>query len=158
VDHCVELRTALMGMVFQSNAAPRDTVLLPPIYSRRKRQTEAAGQDVYNHISIPVRVRVQVKQMLETGLGLASKDSFRGSSVNPYYEHIVKLMRIELGVDQLSGNMHHDFQQELFGWLQQEPNTDHWLDGVEVSLQGIKRGMTDHNSVIFIIQLQKLMT
>jgi hypothetical protein len=52
-------------------------------------------------------------------------------------------MRIELGVDQLSGNMHHDFQQELFGWLQQEPNTDHWLDGVEVSLQGIKRGMTD---------------
>jgi hypothetical protein len=117
--------------------------LLPPIYSRRKRQAEATGQDVYNYIVIPLRVRVQVIQMLEAGLGKADRSTnMGGHQVNPCYEHIVKSMRLELGVHRLAGNEDREFQEELFFWLQQESNTDHWLDAVELSLQNIERATT----------------
>jgi hypothetical protein len=81
--------------------------------------------------------------MLKAGLGSAYKDSIHGSKVNPYYEHVVKFMRLEIGVHQLAGNGHYDVEQELFVWLQQELNIDNWLDGVEVSLQNIQIAMAD---------------
>lgn len=51
-------------------------------------------------------------------------------------------MRLELGVHQLTDNKYANFQKELFLWLQQELNIDHWLDGVELSLQTIERWMS----------------
>jgi hypothetical protein len=121
----------------------RDTILLTPIYSRRKRQAEATGQDVYNYNVIPTRVRVQVVQMLEAGLGSAGRSTNMGEHVdNPCYEHIVKSMRLELDVHRLTDNKYANFQKELFLWLQQESNIDHWLDGVELSLQTMERWMS----------------
>jgi AbiJ N-terminal domain 4 len=118
--------------------------LLPPIYSRRKRQADATGPDVYTYISIPSNVRVQVIHMLEAGLGQADRPTnMGGSQLNPCYEHIVKFMRLELGVHRLAGDEHHEFQQELFFWLEQESNIDHWLDGVEISLQTMKAWMSE---------------
>jgi hypothetical protein len=105
--------------------------LLPPIYSRRKRLAEAAGQDVYNYYEIPTRVRVQVIQMLEAGLGSVGPLTVRDTSrTNPCYDHIVKSMRRELGVLLLASTPYGNLQQELFAWLQKETNIEHWLDGV----------------------------
>jgi hypothetical protein len=117
--------------------------LLPPIYSRRKRQAEATGQDVYDYVSIPSRVRVQIIQMLESGLGLVFRQSLQGPVGNPSYERIVRSMRLELGVHRLAGEEYDGFQQELFFWLQQELNIDYWLDGVELSLRIIEKQSPD---------------
>jgi hypothetical protein len=117
--------------------------LLPPIYSRRKRQAEATGQDVYDYVSIPSRVRVQITQMLESGLGLVFKQSLQGPVGNPSYERIVRSMRLEQGVHRLAGEEYDGFQQELFCWLQQELDIDYWLDGVELSLQIIEKQSPD---------------
>ena len=118
----------------------RDTILLPPIYSRRRRQAEATGHDVYNYYEITTRVRVQVVQMLEAGLGSAVTSLLDGrSGNNPCYEHIVKTMRRELGVQQLVAMNYESLKHELFLWLQSELNIDQWLDGVELSLQDVEK-------------------
>ena len=120
----------------------RDTILLPPIYSRRKRQAEATGQDVYNYYELPTRVRVQVIQMLEAGLGSVGPLTIRETSrINPCYDHIVKSIRRELGV--LVSTPYGNLQQELFAWLLQETNIEHWLDVVEFSLQTMKALMSE---------------
>jgi hypothetical protein len=127
----------------------RDTILLTPIYSRRKRQAEATGQDVYNYNDIPTRVRVQVVQLLGAGLGSADTSTRSASTRRPHlmvnhcYEHVVKSMRLELGVHHLAGSNSSNLQLELFFWLQSEPEIDHWLDGVELSLQNIETVMVN---------------
>jgi hypothetical protein len=52
-------------------------------------------------------------------------------------------MRLELGVHRLAGTKHSNFQEELFIWFQSEPNIDHWIDGIELSLQTMDRHMHD---------------
>jgi hypothetical protein len=89
-------------------------------------------------------VRVQVIQMLESGLGSVGPLTVRGtSSTNPCYDHIVKSMRLELGVHRLAGTLNDNLQRELFLWLSSEANIEHWLDGVEVSLQTMKAWMSE---------------
>jgi hypothetical protein len=88
---------------------------------------------------------VQVVQILEAGLGAADALTKTGSrQINPCYEHIVKSMRLELGVHQLTVKKYLNFQTELFVWLQNESNIDHWLDGAELSLQTTKAWMSEH--------------
>ena|SRR5271167_1679604 len=77
-------------------------MVLPPIYSRRKRQAEVSGPDVYNYDAIPHHVRVQVVQMLESGLGAMRSSIYGVDALNPCYEHVVKAMRRENGVTALS--------------------------------------------------------
>ena len=102
---------------------------------------EAARQDVYNYYEIPSRVRVQVIQMLEDGLGSVGPLTVRDTSrINPCYDHIVKSIRRELG---LASTPYGNLQQELFAWLHQETNIEHWLDGVEISLQTMKAWMSE---------------
>jgi hypothetical protein len=115
--------------------------LLEPTYSRRKRQAQATGQDVYQYDTIPTRVRVQVIQMLEAGLGAGDTASSIRLIPNPCYEHIVKFMREEVGVYELAVTIPSQFKAELFSWLHSESDTDDWLDGVEVSLQTIEQMM-----------------
>jgi hypothetical protein len=45
----------------------RGMMPLPLIYSRRKRQAEAKGDDVYVYDNIPNKLRVQVVQILREG-------------------------------------------------------------------------------------------
>jgi hypothetical protein len=115
--------------------------LLPPIWSRRKRQAQATGQDVYQYDTIPTRVRVQVIQLLEAGLGAGDAASSIRLIPNPCYEHIVKVMRRNVGVYQLAVTIPSQFKAELFSWLHSESDINYWLDGVEVSLQTIETWM-----------------
>ena len=119
---CLVLKTAIEKNI-QSKCSLRDTILLPPIYSRRTRQAEATGQDVYTYTSIPSRVRVQVVQLLETGLGPAGVLTKVGTRrINPCYEEIVRAMRKELGVHKLTVKKYANFQTELFVWLRSGGN------------------------------------
>jgi hypothetical protein len=113
-------------------------MVLPPIYSRRKRQAETAGSDVYNYDAIPDRVRVQVVQLVASGVGNNVSSAY-AAPLNPAYDHIVKTMRRELGVHELIGNGRLDANDELLNWLQHEMNIALWLDGVELSLRVIDR-------------------
>lgn len=106
-------------------------MVLPPIYSRRKRLMQAGGADVYNYDAVPNRVRVQVVQILRGALWVT----------NDCYETIVRQMRRELGVHRLSAGI--GFDDELSTWLQEERDIDHWLDGVEMSLRLVDRFVRD---------------
>jgi AbiJ N-terminal domain 4 len=116
-------------------------MVLPPIYSRRKRQAQATGPDVYSYGGIPDRVRVQVVQLISAGLGdsVGNMDQYGRRPMNIGYDHVVTSMRRELGVHQLPGAFSVDVKDELLNWLQQEMNIDYWLDGVELSLKTIDR-------------------
>jgi hypothetical protein len=63
---------------------------LPPIYSRRNRQVEPSESDVYSYNAIPANVRVQVVQILESGLGVPALSVYGNHQVNPCYGYIVK--------------------------------------------------------------------
>ena len=52
-------------------------------------------------------------------------------------------MRLELGVHHLVELGDVDAKAELFLWLQRENDIDHWLDGVELSLQIVDKAMRD---------------
>jgi hypothetical protein len=111
-------------------------MVLPPTYSRRKRRAQSAGPDVYVYDAISDRVRVQVVQILESGLG-KNETHRHGFPSNPCYKWIVQAMRREKGVHLLAVTQAQSFKFELLGWLQNEPDIDSWLDGVEASLQMI---------------------
>jgi AbiJ N-terminal domain 4 len=113
-------------------------MVLPSIYSRRNRQPQATGSDVYNYDAIPDRVRVQVVQLIASGLGNNVSSAY-GEALNAGYDCIVKEMRMELGVHELIGNGGLNANDELLNWLQHEMNIAHWLDGVELSLRVIDR-------------------
>jgi hypothetical protein len=107
-------------------------MVLPSTFSRRKRQAKASVPDVYNYDEIPNRVRVQVVQLIESGLGF--------DTANPTYRNIVIVMRRELGVHELIAIpllRDRNFQNEFLNWRQIEENIDYWLDGVEISLRMI---------------------
>ena len=99
----------------------------------------------------PSRVRVQVVQLLEAGLGSADRQTNMGGHVeNPCYEHVVKSMRLELGVHRLTGSKYGNFPVELFLWLRNELNIDHWLDGVEVGSQTMKAWMSEGDIYVIV--------
>jgi hypothetical protein len=105
---------------------------LPPTYSRRKREAEKTGEDVYVYDHIPQKVRVQVVQILGDGLGRYYHLSHH-TPISPVYDALNKHMCRELGVYSLSsveGNKEHAF----FSWLQKEENVEYWLDGLEQAL------------------------
>ncbi|MET4636174.1 STM4504/CBY_0614 family protein [Kaistia defluvii] len=110
---------------------------LPQLYSRRKRQSEAKEADVYQYEKIPEHLRIQVVQIIGDGLGPYSNSRNFPSSTAPLYDHIVKTMRREIGVHQLSGGYEPDV--ELFRWLELTNDLDAWIDAVELSLTVIDR-------------------
>jgi hypothetical protein len=77
-------------------------VALPELYSRRKRQEQAQEADVYQYDSVPGRLRVQVVQILADGLGPYHNSRRLRTASAGLYDNIVKTMRREIGVHELS--------------------------------------------------------
>jgi hypothetical protein len=109
---------------------------LPSTYSRRKRQAAGSTIDVYNYAQIPNKVRVQVVHVLTEALG-GYRVTRDGANLKENYDIIVKQLRKEFGVHSLTKSFTLDSQQELFSWLQEETEIDHWLDGLEICLRVI---------------------
>lgn len=112
-------------------------MVLRSTYSRRKRQAQTTD-DVYNYDQIPIRVRIQVVQILSEGIG---KTYYYGSGnlskAARIYDSLCREMSKELGVHSLHSAQPHDNRRAFLGWLESEPDTDNWLDGLELALQYI---------------------
>ncbi len=109
---------------------------LPPTYSRRKRQAEAKGDDVYVYDRIPGKLRVQVVQILRDGLGRYFYSRHVQSNTAYIYDYIYNSMCRELGVHVL-GYDGVDNDEVFLSWLEKEENIDNWLDGLELALRCI---------------------
>jgi hypothetical protein len=115
-------------------------MILPLTFSRRKRQAQAGGADVYEYDDIPRRVRVQVIHMLEEGLGphqIGNSQYRMHNRFNENYVGIVRYLRKEFGVHELSETVFDNAQRELFQWVENVSDIDSLLDGLEKSLQTI---------------------
>ena len=55
-------------------------------------------------------------------------------------------MSKELGVHSLHSAQPHDNRRAFLGWLESEPDTDNWLDGLELALQHID-GLVSRNNL-----------
>jgi len=111
---------------------------LPQIYSRRKRQAEAAGSvDVYQYETIPPKLRVQVVQILRDAIGPYFFRSSKAAGAG-VYDLLVRQMRRELGVHALMPNRHGwNASDELFAWMESGTSLDAWLDATEMALKRV---------------------
>ncbi|MCJ2077245.1 hypothetical protein MKK68_16590 [Methylobacterium sp. E-016] len=112
-----------------------ETEMLTPTYSRRRRQQESSKNDVYEYDLISDKVRVQVVQILRSGMGSFHAYGYEHSG-RELYRHIVREMRREVGVHELV-QYASDEADELFKFIEFTPSVETWLDAVEYCLRGI---------------------
>jgi AbiJ N-terminal domain 4 len=109
---------------------------LPSTYSRRKRNAEKTGADVYVYDHVPQKVRVQVVQILRKGLGPYYVNGYPEPTAQGY-DFLYDFVCEELGEHE-SSPMEYDSKDRAFlEWLEQEQNIDYWVDAVEMALQYI---------------------
>ena len=103
--------------------------MLPPTYSRRKKQLQGGTPDVYRYNTLPFALRIQVIHIFSEAIGQYIGDNTAG------YDHVVKILRKEFGVFNLIGDYADNSREELFTWMQKEANIDHFIDGYELGLR-----------------------
>lgn len=114
------------------------SVALPQIYSRRKRQSQFTGLDVYQYDTVPARLRVQVAQMFNDGLGKYTDDYGHLTDTAFLYRSIVGLLRREVAVHELVRHCQNE-QMELLRWIETSPSVNEWLDAIEASVRTIDK-------------------
>jgi hypothetical protein len=112
---------------------------LPDLYSRRLRAQNPSGVDIYSYDEIPARVRVQIIHIVTAALGPYHDDSGYDTAATVCYDHILKIMREELGVFSLTRRSTADASGELFSWLQTSDSIEHQLDLIELLFGVIDR-------------------
>jgi AbiJ N-terminal domain 4 len=108
-------------------------MVLPDVYSRRKRQSEGAGPDVYQYNQVPLHLRVQIIHIFSDAIGDYIESDY-GAYHNKCYDHLVKTLRKEYGVFTIGGGGY-NAREELFAWIQSETIIDRLLDGYELGLR-----------------------
>lgn len=103
---------------------------LPNIFSRRRRQAQGTGADVYSYDAPSGRLRTQIVQILLEALG--PYDNYGQN--RSYWNAAVSIMRKEKGVFNLSSQFD-TLSEEFTNFLLKEDDTDNFLDGVEVGLR-----------------------
>lgn len=114
---------------------------LPDTYLRRKLQINATI-DIYEYAHIPKKVRIQVYQIFQDGLG----SYYRGGERTPsagLYDQLVLSLRRELGVHELAKFTKNAFE-EFYEWFEVEPDTDYWLVAIELVLRLIDRAIREN--------------
>ena len=114
---------------------------LPQLFSRRKRAASNEVAEVYNYMIVPMKVRVQIVQMILEGLG--SYDTYERNA--SFWEFIVKQMRKEKGVFQLNGG-YDTLDNEYVNWLLNEHDVPIFLDGVELAFRAIRQLKSDYDA------------
>lgn len=114
---------------------------LMPLFSRRKR--EATGMaEVYQYDAIPQRLRVQLVQIINDGIGKYYGHEYSGANPAGVWRFINKTMCRELGVFTLARNV--DNKQEDFdAWLLNVQSVDDFIDGLELCLKAINTVVRD---------------
>ena len=109
---------------------------LPPLYSRRKRQRLGELPDVFQCEHIPHTVRMQIVQRIMATLEFATSAYDREKT----YARAVLIMREELGQARLSDG--YQAEGEYISFLLTTPNTEDFLDGLEVLYSVFERAFT----------------
>ncbi len=105
-------------------------------FSRRKRRAEQTEADVYQYDDIPEKLRFQVCRIFSNSIG-AYRAYEQFDQNNALWHNIAETVAQELGRRTLAdGN---DPKEDCLYFLQQEQNTDHWLDLVEISALAIDK-------------------
>ena len=104
---------------------------LPDLFSRRKRDAEGGGSDVYKYDEISRRLRVQIIQILVECIGHQGDQWIRSPGADIYL-YVSSVLRKELGVFRLSDNVEDDCENELFKWFSTSKDTDRCLDFIEL--------------------------
>jgi hypothetical protein len=101
---------------------------LYPTYTRRRLQSQAGGNDVYQYDQLSQKLRVQITQVFGDAI---HRDCYSG---------MVRLLRREFGVHALSAFPGQPVG-EFNSWLLNEKDINNLLDGLEIGLQTIDRHM-----------------
>ncbi len=117
---------------------------LPNLFSRRKREASGKSIDVYSCDQIPVKVRVQIVQIISDAIGPYRAGMSVYPPGAPIYENIVRTMRREKGVFELSPAQGL-LDRELFNWLIGESDLDSFIDGIEYSFWAINTFINDQS-------------
>lgn len=119
---------------------------LANLFSRRKRQSEKTGPDVYRYDSIPNDVRVQFVHIVRECIGEFYEQGYLASASVPLYRDMARIMRKELGVFLLPPSEvynNNDDSQEFFNWFLNEKRIEFVLDGLELGFNAMRAVQTD---------------
>lgn len=75
-------------------------MVLPPTYSRRKRQAQGSSPDVYVYDKIPRELRVQIIHIFSDSIGDYIESNYRADH-SKCYDDLVKFLYKEFGVFKL---------------------------------------------------------
>jgi hypothetical protein len=103
-------------------------MVLPKLWSRRKRIAEGNLIDVWNYVQIPQKLRIQFVRLVERSL-LGEKAGRVGPQV---LNKMVEVLRDEGGVHRLHLQITRNSADELAGWLESVADTDSFLDAIEL--------------------------
>jgi uncharacterized protein DUF7014/AbiJ-like protein len=113
-------------------------MVLPPTYSRRKRQAEGGSPDVYVYDRIPPHLRIQIIHIFSDAIG-DYRESNYGADHSKCYDDLVKFLYKEFGVFKLADGYCETPREEFFAWIQSEGDIERLLDGYEFGLRVIDR-------------------
>lgn len=112
------------------------TMVLPPTYSRRKRQSQGDRHDVYRYDGIPNTLRVQIIHIFSEAMGKQERHNYE-SELERCFACIVRSLQKEFGVFTLVGEYTSSRRNEYFLWIQKEKDIDRLIDGYELGLRMI---------------------
>ncbi len=98
------------------------------LYSRRKRQAQVSGDDVYNYDEIPEKIRVQVLSIARENIPDIDDDYSPGGEL---ISELCKIIAKEKGVFRLYRNSDNAFS-EFVHWMMNESDLDYILDAIEI--------------------------
>lgn len=107
-------------------------MVLPNLYSRRKRSASKVDADVYQYEDMPIKLRNQMLHIFDRW-----NNGFRGYNKpdEPIYKDAVEILRTELGVKSLTGRYHSSEDEEFHAWFISHNELDEILDAVEVCVR-----------------------
>lgn len=114
---------------------------LPQLFSRRKRAVSNVVTDVYVYDEMPKKIRIQIVQIIQEGLGCYEEYSRNVG----YWTFLVEQMRKEKGVFSLT-DKYDDYGEEFCNWLLNEREIPTFLDGVELAFRAIKDYVGEYES------------
>jgi hypothetical protein len=127
-------------------------MVLPPTYSRRKRQSEGNSPNIYHYDHIPPHLRIQIIHIFSDAIGDYSESNY-GADHDKCYDYLVKSLCKDIGVLKLTDDPYLNSKEAFFEWIQSESNIDRLLDGYEQGLQLIDGYIRGHSAFQYSVEM-----
>lgn len=107
-------------------------MVLLDLYSRRKRNANKVGDDVYQYDTMSEKLRNQVLFVVDRW-----DDGFRAydTVTYPIYNTVVNALRTELGIKKLSRSYNCEDNEEFHEWFLAHSEVDELLDAIELCVR-----------------------